>query len=87
MPPQTACITVALVAALRGALERFLIPVREQMTIEMVLPLEGLVAHGAQVFPLVAVRQAMFGEGRGVAKHLVAEAAFLRTGLAGIESV
>ena len=82
VPPEAAGITVALVAALRCALEWFLVPVSEQVSVEMVLSLERLVTDGAQIFPLITVCQSVLGQGRGVAKHLVAEVTLLGSGLA-----
>lgn len=41
----------------------------------MVLPLEGLAAHFADVLPLLAVRQVVLAERAGAAEHLPAEAA------------
>ena len=80
MSPETPGVAVALVAALCRALERFLVAVSQQVPVEMVLPLERLMADGAEVLPLVAVGQPVLGQSRGVAEHFVAEAAFLGTG-------
>jgi hypothetical protein len=85
MTPQAAGIAVAFVAALRGALKGFLVPVRQQMTVEMVLTFKGLVAHGAKIFALIAVGEPMLGQSRGIPEHFVAQIALLRTGLGGIE--
>lgn len=53
----------------------------------MILALKGLVAHCAQVLPLVAVGQPMLGQRGRVAEHLVAEAALLGAGLVHLKAV
>ena len=58
------------------------IPVREEMAIEVVLPLERLAALVAVVLPLLAVGQAVLGQRGGVAEGLGAGGARLRSGLA-----
>lgn len=68
--PQGAGITVALVTALDIALVGLLVAVRQQVAIEVVLPLECLVALAAYVLPLVRVRQLVLGQRARVSKHL-----------------
>ena len=76
---QTPRVAVALVAALSVALERLLVSVRQQVPVEMILTLERLVTHRAEVLPLVTVGQPVLGQRRGVPEHLVAQVALLGT--------
>ena len=52
---------------------------REEVAIEVVLPLERLAALAAVVLPLLAVGQAVLGQRGGVAEGLGAGGARLRT--------
>ena len=47
VPSETAGVTVALVAAVSRALEGFLVPVSQEVTIEMILSLERFMADSA----------------------------------------
>lgn len=51
--------------------------------VQVVLPLEGLAAHFADVLPLLAVRQVVLAERAGAAEHLATEAAVQERALRG----
>ncbi|RNA30749.1 hypothetical protein BpHYR1_025587 [Brachionus plicatilis] len=78
-------VTVALVTAGRLAHKRLFVLVRQQMTIQMVLALERLVAQVTTVLSLVAVNQSMLGQGAFVREYLAAVGTRLnrRVGLGG----
>lgn len=59
MTPKTPGVTVTLVASLCITLEWLLVSVRQQMSVEMILALECLVTHGAEILPLITVRQSV----------------------------
>ncbi len=70
-------VAVALGAVWRAALEGLRVLVREQVAVEVVLPLEALVALGAGVLALAAVDEAVLGQRALVREHLAAVGAAL----------
>ena len=62
MTPKTPGVTVTLVASLCITLEWLLVSVRQQMSVEMILALECLVTHRAEILPLITVRQSVLGK-------------------------
>jgi len=70
-------VAVALGAVWRAAPEGLGVLVREQVAVEVVLPLEALVALGAGVLALAAVDEAVLGQRALVREHLAAVGAAL----------
>ena len=70
MTSQRPGVAVALSAPVGGAGKRLGASVCQQVTVQVVLPLEGFAADVAVVFPLFAVGQTVLGQGRGVGERL-----------------
>lgn len=80
---QRSRVAVALAASVDLASERFCTSVGQQVSVQVVLTFKCFAANVAVVPPLLAVSQAMLGEGRGVGEDLAADCARLRGGLCG----
>ena len=78
MTSQRPGVAVALSTPLGGAGKRLGASVCQQVTVQVVLPLEGFAADVAMVFPLLTVSQSVFGQGGGVGEGLGTDGASLR---------